>query len=270
MKKGKSFALAASLILSWLACSASAEEAMRHPGFDGYAALLTTAVKFNPEGTASEVDYAWLADHRQELKAVLEAMSGVSQETFDGWSRSGQLAFLINAYNAFTLELILTRYPDLESIKDLGSLFRSPWKQEFFVLLGAERSLDELEHEMIRGTFAEPRIHAAVNCASCGCPALLAEPFSPGELDRQLAAAMGGFLADRSRNYYDADEGRVWVSPIFKWYEEDFADAAGSLEAYLATFSDALGLPSGGASAALKVKFTDYDWQLNDLGRCGP
>ncbi|MEM9181865.1 MAG: DUF547 domain-containing protein [Pseudomonadota bacterium] len=269
MKITRTISVAATLALAMTMRPASGEDVMPHPGFAEYKTLLKGAVRFNDERTASEVDYAWLADRRQDLKGVLEALSGVAQETYNQWPESAQLAFLINAYNAFTLELILTRYPDLESIKDLGSLFRSPWKQEFFTLLGAERSLDEVEHEMIRGTFAEPRIHAAVNCASCGCPALLAEPFAAATLDEQLATAMGGFLADRQRNYYDTASGRVWVSPIFDWYEEDFAAAEGTLENYLVTYSDRLGLPPTTPASDLKVKFTDYDWQLNDLGRCG-
>ena len=80
--------------------------------------------------------YTGFQQDRGALKAYLDALSAVSRQEFDGWSKPQRLAFLINAYNAFTVELILTRYPDLKSIRDLGSLIRSPWKKQFFTLLG--------------------------------------------------------------------------------------------------------------------------------------
>jgi hypothetical protein len=98
--------------------------------------------------------------------------------------------------------LILTKYPELESIKDLGSVFSSPWKKKFFSLLGQERSLDDIEHGMIRapGAFDDPRIHAGVVCASIGCPMLRPEAFTPEKLDAQLDDGMKRFLADGTRN----------------------------------------------------------------------
>ena len=123
-----------------------------------------------------------------------------------GLGQGDRLAFLINAYNAFTLKLILIRYPKLESIKDLGSLLRSPWKQRFFTLLGQDQSLDDIEHEIIRkpGAFDDPRIHMAVNCASIGCPMLREEAYVGARLDAQLDDQVIRFLSDRSRNRYSA------------------------------------------------------------------
>lgn len=127
----------------------------RHKAWD---ALLKQHVVIAPGGNASTVRYAALQDRHGALDAYLKSLSAVSAPTYAGWSRSQQLAFLINAYNAFTVALILTRYPDLESIKDLGSFLQSPWKKRFFRLLDRERSLDEIEHEMIRapGAFDDP------------------------------------------------------------------------------------------------------------------
>lgn len=104
--------------------------------YGDYGALLTEHVQLSDDRTRGSVDYAGLQQNRARLDALLEDWSAVSQKTFDGWSRDQQMAFLINAYNGFTLALILTEYPDLKSIRDLGSLFRSAWKIEFFSLLG--------------------------------------------------------------------------------------------------------------------------------------
>ena len=183
--------------------------------------------------------------------------------------RDARLAFLINAYNAFTVELILRQTPRPDSIRDIGSIFRGPWKQRFFTLLGEERTLDELEHEMIRGNpdLLDPRIHFAVNCASVGCPALRPEAYTGERLDAQLADSTRRFLSDRRRNRYDAEAGVLRVSSIFDWYQEDFEDSAGGLGDYLLQYADALALPAEARrnleAGDLPVRFLDYDWSLN-------
>ena len=206
--------------------------------------------------------------HRAVLARYLETLSAVSPAEFDRWSEARQLAFLINAYNAWTVELILRHYPGIDSIREIGGWFRSPWKLSFFDLLGKRRSLDELEHEMIRENYAEPRIHFAVNCASIGCPALAREPYRGDELERQLEAATQRFLSDRQRN--GLSKGALRVSPIFDWYEEDFAKGwrgLHSLPDFLAHYGDALGLSSAQQrqlrSGALRIRHTDYKWALN-------
>jgi hypothetical protein len=173
-----------------------------------------------PDNKQSRVDYKGFAADRTALKAVLAEWSGVSPAAFAAYSREQQQAFLINAYNGFTVELILTRYPDLKSIKDLGSLIQSPWKKKFFTLLGEERHLDWIEHEQLRPRYADPRVHAAVNCASIGCPALRPEAFTAARLDAQLDDGMLRFMADRTRNRFS--NGRAEISAIFKWFREDF------------------------------------------------
>ena len=110
------------------------------------------------------------------------------------------MALLINAYNAYTVELIPTRYPNLKSIKDLGSFLQSPWQKKFFSLRDQERHLDWIEHEQLPPPCSDPRVHAAVNCASIGCPALRNEAFTAARLEAQLEDGMQRFLADRTRN----------------------------------------------------------------------
>ena len=234
-----------------------------------WTALLEDHVRWNAEGTATTVDYAGFARDREALKQYLNALSAVPRADFEAWPKPERTAFLLNAYNAFTVELILTGWPGIESIKDLGSWLRSPWKRRFFTLLGVERHLDEVEHGLLRGApdFDEPRIHFAVNCASIGCPALRPEAFVPSRLEAQLDDQTRRFLRDRGRNRYDARRGTLEVSPIFDWYGEDFARAAGSVEAWLGGYAAELAdIPEARGRigrGAVSLDFTGYDWALN-------
>jgi hypothetical protein len=237
-------------------------------------ALLKRHVLVAPNGVSSRADYAGFRAGRAALQAYVDGLSSVTQAEYRGWTREQQLAFLINAYNAQTVSLVLTRYPDLASIKDLGSILKSPWKRQFFTLLGAERSLDDVEHGLIRspGAFDEPRIHFAVNCASVGCPMLRAEAYVAERLDMQLEDAARKFLADRTRNRLDAASGALEISKIFDWYREDFEKgASASLGRFLARYADQLA--DGAAARTLvrdaraPIRFLNYDWKLNDAGR---
>lgn len=239
-----------------------------------YDALLQEHVRWTAEGHSSAVDYAALKRDRAKLTAVLTTLSAVTPETFEGWSRNQQMAFLINAYNAFTLELILTRYPDLKSIRDLGSLLRSPWKQSFFSLLGESRTLDWIEHERLRPLYRNARVHFAVNCASIGCPALRPEAFVADQLDAQLRDQMRRFLGDRRRNRFDAIEGVLSVSQIFKWFAEDFDVNGGGVSAWLSERAEMLAETDADRARLrggdFRLDHLSYDWSLNALGPESP
>jgi Protein of unknown function, DUF547 len=222
------------------------------------------------------VAYKALAADRAALQQVLAQWSAVTVAQFQGWSKPEQMAFLINAYNGFTLELILTQYPKLKSIKDLGSFIQSPWKKKFFQLLGEDRHLDWIEHEQLRPVFAEPRIHAAVNCASIGCPALRDEAFTPQKLEAQLEDGMKRFMADPTRNR--VANGQLEVSHIFKWFREDFEKGhlgLNKVEDVFARYATELSrnaaeqtqLIAQLQARSLRVTYLDYDWSLNDVGR---
>ena len=225
-------------------------------------------------GQASQLRYAGMATDRTALKAYLASLSAVGADAFAGWSKPQQMAFLINAYNAATVELILTKYPDLKSIKDLGSLIRSPWKPAWVPLLGQTLSLDDIEHGRLRakGRYDDPRIHFAVNCASIGCPMLREEAFVAERLDAQLDEQARRFLADRTRNRWDAAKGRLMVSKIFDWYGDDFRQGfqgITSLPAYLARHADLLADAATDRArirtgSGFEIGFLDYDWALND------
>lgn len=233
--------------------------------------LLKRSVMVLRSGQATQVDYAGMKTGHAELRRYLAGTSAISRAQFDAWSKADQLAFLINAYNARTVELILGAYPGIASIKELGSVFQSPWKKTTMTLLGQTRSLDDIEHKLIRGSgrYNDPRIHFAINCASIGCPALRNEAYQGEKLDGQLREAAERFLSDRSRNRLDG--GQLLVSAIFKWYHEDFEGHAGSVGAFLAAYRAPLGLDGEQtrslAAGQLPVAYLDYDWRLNEVPR---
>ncbi|WP_298827361.1 DUF547 domain-containing protein [uncultured Piscinibacter sp.] len=255
-----------------LALFGGAAQAQFDHGYAAWDALLKKHVRWLPDQKGSRVDYAGLQADRAALHQVLTTLSAVPQAEFDGWTKTQRMAFLVNAYNAFTVELILTRYPDLKSIKDLGSFIQSPWKKKFFRLLGQERHLDWIEHEQLRPLYAEPRVHAAVNCASIGCPALRSEAFTAATLEAQLEDGMRRFLADRTRNR--VREGRLEVSAIFKWFREDFEQGwrgwhklEDVFASYAGQLSDDAQTQTALRARSLPVVHLDYDWSLNALGR---
>lgn len=221
------------------------------------------------EGQATEVDYTALKSNRGALKDYLNALSRIKPSEFFQWQEADRLAFLINAYNASTVDLILTKYPELDSIKDLGTFFWTPWKRDFVSLLGETRSLDNIEHQLIRQNFEEPRIHFAVNCASIGCPALWPEAYIGSRLESQLEAAASNFLRDASRNRIEGFG--ITVSSIFKWYRSDFEEGwqgAYSLHQFLARYADALSLTPMQKqrleNEEMSIRFGRYNWKLND------
>lgn len=266
-RPGQVVGLFVGLLLTLLLPTATAADFDHaHPA---WTQLLARHVAWNAEGTASAVDYAGFAADRAALGDYLDRLAGVSEVEFAAWSEPRRQAFLINAYNAWTVELVLTRHPRIRSIKEIGGWFSSPWKQPIARLLGAVRSLDDIEHGLLRGApgFAEPRIHFAVNCASIGCPALRDEAYDADRLDAQLEDQTRRFLADRSRNRLSGEAPvRAELSAIFSWYGKDFGDHA-SLGRFLAERAAALqatpvqtdALRSGN----YRLRLLDYDWALN-------
>ncbi len=240
--------------------------------YAAWSALLAKHVKWLPDNKQSKANYKGFAADRAELSKVLESLSAVSQASFNAFSKEQQMAFLVNAYNAFTIDIILTKYPDIKSIKELGSFNRGPWKNEFFTLLGAKHHLDWIEHEQLRPKYAEPRIHVAVNCASIGCPALYPEAFTAQKMEAMLEDGMRRFLGDRTRNRYD--NGKIQASNIFKWFKEDFEKGHkgfAKLEDVFAKYADLLTTDETARNQikakTVSISHLDYDWSLNDVGR---
>ena len=222
--------------------------------FQEYDKLLSLVVTEN--NSSSVVDYSLLKQNSELLKKIVSSFESLDENTYKAMNENQKLAFLINAYNVYTLKLITDNYP-IKSIKDAGSLFSSPWKKKIFKLFSTNVSLDMIEHEMIRKNFQEPRIHFAVNCASIGCPALFAEAFKATKIEQQLSKAATKFLSDQARNRFDSVSNTFYVSPIFKWYREDFEKSSGSLENFLKSY-----FPNYKDQKA-EIEFNDYDWNLN-------
>lgn len=173
-----------------------------------------------------------------------------------------KLTFWINVYNIMSAKMVLDHYP-VKSIKDAGSLFTAVWKKEVGVVAGKTRTLNEIEHEILR-KMGEPRIHVAIVCASVSCPDLRGEAYTVENLDSQLDNQMRLFLVNSEKGLHvDAKKGRIYLSSIFKWFKEDF-EAKGGVRNYLASYAPESAMAFL-KNKKLTVYYLDYDWDLNEL-----
>ena len=202
-----------------------------------------------------KVAYSELAKD-PSLKSYLDSLSSILQADYNSYSKEQKLSFLINAYNAFTLKLILDHYP-IKSIRKIGFLPGAAWKKKFFKLLGEERNLDWIEHEKLRKDFDEPRIHFTIVCASIGCPILANEAYTPEKIEKQMQAAYLLFLNDTSKNRYDAAANTLYLSSIFDWFKTDFTRKGSLIQFVQPAYKINI-------REDAKIIYTDYDWNLND------
>jgi len=209
--------------------------------------------QYNHQG---KVDYAGLKRDVVLLGAYLDGLAGIDPQSL---GRDEQFSFYINAYNAWTVKLILTAYPDIGSIKDLGSLFKSPWKKKFVEIDGETVTLDHIEHDILRPRFKDPRVHFAINCAAKSCPPLYGQAFVGTRLHVQLDDAARQFMNNPRFNRLEGQT--LYVSSIFKWFKEDFkGDIVGFFEKFA---SPELKASIKADRNNLKVRYLDYDWSLN-------
>ena len=239
--------------------------------------VLSDVVKLSPNNKQTRVDYAQLFKQPDKLDEYLAVLSSIKQSDYDLWASDEQLSFLINAYNGFTLRLITQNYAKFQngkadSIKDLGSFFSSPWKQSFFTLLDEQRSLDNIEHNMVRVWFERPLIHGALVCAAVSCPPLRNEAFVADKLSQQLDEQMSQFLSDDQRNTIKQSDNRVYLSAIFKWYGEDFEKGQQGfnnlkdlIKVYQAEIADDPQQLAFLQKQDFSIRYLDYDWRLNDI-----
>jgi hypothetical protein len=206
------------------------------------------------------VDYPAIEADRSKLEAYLGALAAVTRTEFDTWSDAQQLAMLINLYNAATLKLIIDNYP-IDSIKQIGGLFKKPWDLNSLQLFGEETSLGHVEHDLLRKNYAEPRIHFAIVCAAKGCPDLPSEVFTADDLDNQLEEQGEAFLRDQTKNRIDEPKRTVYLSKVFKWFEADFESAGGVIAFVRPYFAPG---DRGFLEADFKIRYTHYDWSLNE------
>lgn len=201
------------------------------------------------------------------LASYLDGLSSGCADDYARWSRAERLAFWINAYNAFTVKLVLDHYP-ISSIRKIGWLPGGAFRQTFIPMPGLKGglvSLDDIENGTLRADFREPRIHFALVCASRSCPTLRGEAYRAAALDGQLDDQARAFLADPRKNRFDPAANTLHLSSIFKWFRADFEAAAGSLPAYIARYVDDPRMSGPG----VRIEFLAYDWSLNDQAAPG-
>jgi len=200
-----------------------------------------------------------------EFADYLASLAGVDMTLLPQGER---LALWVNAYNAYTIALI-NRHGERRSIRNINKTLgfirgKGPWGERFAEVAGYTYTLDEIEHEVIRPRFGEPRIHFALVCAALGCPPLRREAYTGTHLDRQLQDQAETFLRHHpDKNRVDLERARVHLSPIFDWYRADFPEGREGLGRYLAQF-----LPLGPERSLLEhgdfdLRFSSYDWSLN-------
>lgn len=199
-----------------------------------------------------QVDYKALKANPGELDAYLDALAAVSADEFKAWTEAQQLAMAFNLYNAATLKLIVDHYP-IQSIKKIGSIFKGPWDQPVVRFRGETITLNNLEHDILRKEYNEPRLHMALVCAAKGCPPLRSEAYVGERLDEQLDDQSRTYLRSPLGLQLDRAKGEARISAIFKWYGSDFP----SVPAFVSKHS-------GQNVDGLKIRYLDYDWSLNE------
>lgn len=203
------------------------------------------------------VDYAGLKKDSSDLDAWLDAAAKADEADFKGRPREERLAFLINVYNAATLRLILDHYP-ISSIRKIGPVWdpNKAWKLPVVKVFGRTVTLNTVEHEMIRPIYKDPRVHFALVCAAKGCPPLRSEAYDAARLNAQLDDQARIFLSQKAKNDASRAGETAYLSPIFKWYMEDFG---GSRKSVLKFVKRWLPVEDGWT-----VDWTEYDWSLNE------
>jgi hypothetical protein len=196
---------------------------------------------------------------KKDEKLFDEYLAVLSRTHVKSLSGNKLFAFYINAYNAFTIKLVLTKYPDINSIKEIGGFFSNPWSKKFILLQGRTVSLDHIEHDILRPKFKDPRVHFAINCASKSCPRLRDEPYDGETLDDQLDDQAREFINDKKNNFIKEDT--LFTSKIFKWFKKDFSD---NLLLFIKRYaSEGLKEKLNSSGENIKISYLNYDWSLN-------
>lgn len=233
----------------------------RAADFDHSHALLDKVLKEFVH--AGLVNYAALQARPAALDGYLDQLADVTENDFRKWSENQQLTFLINLYNATTLRLIISHYP-VRSIKEIGGALTGPWEMPVVHVFGKKVSLGEIETKMLRKDFDEPAIHLALVRAARGSPELRNAPYVADSLPEQFVDQGRRFVSNPAWNSMEVRNRTIFLSPIFKWYRDDFVKRSGSVLEFVQFYlspelADALG------QSEFRIKYTQYDWSLNDL-----
>ncbi len=214
-----------------------------------------------------QVDYqAWKTEQSQTLKNWLSSLESISLDS--SLTRQEQLALWINLYNAFMVATILERYP-IASIRPviLGIpnwvAFLRLFQRRMYHFSHQAYSLSDIENSILRDQLQEPQIHFAIVCASIGCPLLRAEAYRSNDVEQQLTDDAKRFINNPDKVRYDALTGTLYCSKIFKWYRQDFLQAAGSVPEYIRTYLWPDTHAEHRLTASTPIVYLDYDWRLN-------
>ena len=207
---------------------------------------------------SGQVDYQGFQSERSKFNGYLNELMANPPDA-ESWPKNDQIAYWINAYNAFTIQLILDNYP-VSSIKDIGAKIQipfvnTPWDIKFIKINNEEYDLNNIEHNILRKNFDEPRIHFAIVCASYSCPVLRREAYTGLKLEEQLSEQARIFLSDETKN--QIKENQVKVSKIFNWFKGDFTKN-GTLIDFLNKYAPVQ------ISEKAKISNMPYDWSLNE------
>jgi hypothetical protein len=244
--------------------------------YEAYGTILKTYV------TDGLVNYADLKKDRKPLDDFIKEAGAVTADEYDSWNRDQQLAFWINMYNAWMMQIVIDHYP-IQRGRIIGIIYPAKSVQQISGIwdgiktqaAGREVTLNEIEHKILRPVFKEPRIHFAIVCASLGCPKLRSEPYRATTLTSQLDESTHNFITDDQKVHLVTERSEIFISKIFHWFEEDFSEFATNewVEKYDKNEAGALAmiarnLPEHDAEFLQKqtvnVEYLDYDWSLND------
>ncbi len=203
--------------------------------------------------TPGGVRYSQWKSNADDMQALQKVVDAIASENMGSLAGKEQLAFYINAYNAWILHEALGKYPT-KSVKDTLFTF---FTGKRIKVAGQETSFNTLEKETIRSKFGDPNVHFALNCASRSCPPLSQEPFRGATLDAQFAKLARGYVSSERGVRVGADQKTVALSKIFDWYKDDFSKEGGVLQFINQRRSSPL-------PADVKISYQDYDWGLNE------
>ncbi len=240
------------LLMGTIANAVPKDEASQPPNNDSYTAILKKHVN-----SSGWVNYKALKADRAPLDNYLKLLSASSPAA--NWSVNQKKAYWINVYNAFTLKLIIDNYP-VKSIKDIGPAIQipfvnTPWQKNFFKIGGKTMNLDDVEHNILRKDFNDPRIHFSLVCASRSCPKLRNEAYESDKIEAQLDDQGRDFLSDKSKNKITASNPEV--SKIFSWFKGDFTKKS-SLVDFINRFAPVK------INKNADINYMDYSWKLNE------
>lgn len=211
------------------------------------------------------LDYASMRKD-PEFQSLLDDLKKFSPKSLK--TESEKKSFWINVYNIFAIKVILENYP-VESIRDIGSLFKPVWSRKAGVVGGENYTLDRIEHGILR-KMGDPRVHTAIVCASVSCPDLRREVYLPSKLSEQLDTSMKNFLVNPKKGFLiDKKEKVVYLSSIFDWFKKDFEGEYGGVVQFVQQYlkpEQVKFLQSDGYD----IEYLDYDWDLNTLNPVSP